>query len=108
MSEEEAIKILKEITPDDLLNCWEGGEKEFNAIETILDLYQKEKEKNNYEWMRRNCLPTDLVKKLYISKDKIRAFIEENLPDDEICSCCDNYDSNGVAIKINLENLLKE
>jgi len=46
MSEEEAIKILKEITPDDLLNCWEGGEKEFEAIETILDLYKQEKENN--------------------------------------------------------------
>lgn len=43
MTEDEAINILKKITPDDLLNCWEGGEKEFEAIETILDLYQKTK-----------------------------------------------------------------
>ncbi len=36
MEREEAIKILKAITPDDLLDCWDYGEKEYNAIQTAL------------------------------------------------------------------------
>lgn len=100
MSEDEIIEHVEY----SLLNpCFNNGNSTIinnEDLKGLLDLYQKEKEKNNYEWMRRNCLPTNLVKKLYISKDKIREFIKENLPDDEICSCCDNYDSNGVAIKI--------
>ena len=47
MSEED-IKILEEITEDDLLNCWEGGEKEFIAIKHLLKAY-KELEKENKE-----------------------------------------------------------
>lgn len=43
MSEEEIIKILNEITSDDLLNCWEGGEQEYKAIQGLLDLYTHKK-----------------------------------------------------------------
>lgn len=46
MSEEEIVQILKNIDGKDLLNCWDYGEKELKAIEGLLDLYQKEKEKN--------------------------------------------------------------
>ena len=54
------------------------------AVEGLLDLYQQEKEKNNYEWMRRNCLPTDLVKKLYISKYKIKEKLNNHYPDEAV------------------------
>jgi hypothetical protein len=39
MSEEEMIKIIKEITITDLLNCWDGGVKEYKAIKSLLDSY---------------------------------------------------------------------
>lgn len=37
MNLEEVVKILRDITSDDLLNCWEGGEEEYNAIQTVLN-----------------------------------------------------------------------
>lgn len=84
LNEDEAIKILKKITPDDLLNCWEGGEKEFEAIETILDLYQQEKEKNkeleenqNRLAFKTNQYMNDVLSNNIVSKDKIKAKIKE-------------------------------
>lgn len=53
----------------------------------------------------------DLIKikgKEYISKDKIRAFIKEELPDDEIMETCQMYIINGVLIREKLEKLLEE
>ena len=46
MNKEEIIKILKMITPADLLNCWDNGAKEYEAINGMLELYNKEVEKN--------------------------------------------------------------
>lgn len=44
MTEEEkkAIEILKGISPDDLLNYWEGPEEPYNAIQVVLNLIQKQ------------------------------------------------------------------
>lgn len=36
-----------------------------------------EKEKSKYEWIRQNCLPQELVNKLYIPIQKIKDKIEE-------------------------------
>lgn len=36
-----------------------------------------EKEKSKYEWIRQNCLPQELVNKLYIPKQKVKDKIEE-------------------------------
>lgn len=46
MSEEEkkAIDIVKNITEDDLLNYWEGPEEPYNAIQTVLNLIEKQQE----------------------------------------------------------------
>ena len=44
----------------------------------------------------------------YISKDIIRNFIKEELPDDEIMKCCENFDENGVYLRKKLEELLGE
>lgn len=41
-------------------------------------------------------------------KDKIKDFIEEELPSDEACEGCDFYDVNGIEIKRKLEKILKE
>ena len=49
MNIEEAIKILKELKKNEwgeLLNCWDYGAEESEAIETLLTAYEKEKEKN--------------------------------------------------------------
>lgn len=42
----EDIEILEEITEDDLLNCWEGGEKEFIAIKHLIKAYKELEEEN--------------------------------------------------------------
>ena len=39
-----------------------------------------EKEKSKYEWIRQNCLPQELVNKLYIPIQKVKDKIEEELP----------------------------
>ena len=36
-----------------------------------------EKEKSKYEWIRQNCLPQELVNKLYIPVQKVKDKIEE-------------------------------
>ena len=41
----EAIETLKEITENDLLNYWEGPEKPYNAINTILSLIKEQQDK---------------------------------------------------------------
>ena len=43
-----------------------------------------------------------------ISKDKIRDFIREYLPDEEIMKSCQRYDTNGILIREKLEELLVE
>lgn len=40
----EAIDTLKEITENDLLNYWEGPEKPYNAIDTVLSLIKEQQE----------------------------------------------------------------
>lgn len=40
-------------------------------------------------------------------KEKIRDFIKDELPDDEICATCNVYDVNGVEIKKKLQELLE-
>ena len=39
--EMKCIDILKNITREDLLNCWSGGDTEYNSIQTILKLIHK-------------------------------------------------------------------
>lgn len=46
--------------------------------------------------------------KEYISKDIIRKFIKEELPDDEIMETCEMFDINGVYLRKKLEELLGE
>lgn len=43
---EEDIKILEEIDPKDLLNCWSGGMEEYNALQNLLKRYKKMEEEN--------------------------------------------------------------
>ena len=89
MSEEEAIATLKgmkdgysfrecELCED---NCTTCKCAELVAIETMLDLYSKEKEKNKKlmakidvtNWHEKNCY--EILKRKYISKDKIKEIV---------------------------------
>lgn len=72
MSEEDkkAIEILKEITTNDLLNCWEGGEKEYNAIQTALNLIKSQQKE--IESLKQAGEATETVYKMQLEKkDKI-------------------------------------
>lgn len=48
-----------------------------------------------------------MIKENYIRKDKIKKFIDEELPGEEICKSCDIYDVNGVSLKEKLEKILE-
>ena len=83
MSKEEkkAIEIVKNITEDDLLNYWEGPVEPYNAIQTILQLVEKQQKEieelieGQVETIEKLIEP-ELLKK-YVSKDKIKSKIEE-------------------------------
>ena len=56
------------------------------------------------------CIPEMLNKILridYIPKQTIREFIDRELPDNDICECCEIYDVNGIDIKNKLLGLLE-
>ncbi len=112
MGKDEIIQYIEEHFDEVYKDCMKDcdGDEDIFVFQYMIKKFKKEMEQEkekNKELEKENWIMRT-VDKQYISKDKIREFIKENLPDDEICSCCDNYDSNGVAIKINLENLLKE
>ena len=54
-SEKQAIEKVTNLTPDDLLNCWEGGEEEFEAIQIVLNLISK-LQKENTELKEENTI----------------------------------------------------
>lgn len=86
MNEEEIIKELESLSPSE------------TAIIGILDLYNKEKEKNielqNY--MKEYLIPKSIINLIYISKDKLRKFIKE-----------DNFEGTYNFETISKKNLLK-
>ena len=63
-----------------LLNLIEKIQRENETYtEKIIKLDNElnlEKEKSKYEWIRQNCLPQNLVNKLYVSVQKIKDKIE--------------------------------
>lgn len=79
MSEEEIMDIIKdflelrEIHSSDTIKSYLSIYKE--AIQSLLDLYNKEKEKNKE--LEKYKTKHSLIKKHYISKDKIKEIIEE-------------------------------
>ena len=82
--ENKAIKIAKGITEDDLLNYWEGPEEPYNAIQTILNLIEKQsKEIEELKDMKKELtervlrLESDKFWDNVVSKAKIKAKIEE-------------------------------
>ena len=77
MSEEEkkAIEIVKGITEDDLLNYWYGPEEPYNAIQTVLNLLDKQQKE--IEVLREENFDTVYMKAVADFKDKIREKIKE-------------------------------
>ena len=75
MNEEEkkAIEICKEIDTCDLLNCWSGGGEEYDALQILLNLIEKQ-------------------------QTKIDKAIEYIGIDEELEKCCDMYDVNGIDL----------
>lgn len=80
--ERKAIEIVKSISEDDLLNYWEGPEEPYNAIQTILNLIEKQskeieelKEDNKHQWEERCKLTFKLENST--PNDKIKAKIED-------------------------------
>ena len=75
MNEEEIIKILS----DEIVALNVGHEKYEEAVEGLLDLYQKEKEKNKelQIYMKEYLIPKSTINLVYISKDKIINKAEE-------------------------------
>ena len=98
LSEEEIIKILT----DDVIAYGVGHEKYEEAIQGLLDLYNKEKEKREISEENHKVLSLDLVleiNKKYISKDKIKELIENELIDISGFRC--------IAVE-DIENLLED
>lgn len=73
--QEEAIKICSKITGDDLLNCWEGGEKEYKAIQVVLKLIEKQKaeiEKQKAEIKKKDKIIDLMLKDKYENIDMLQ------------------------------------
>jgi len=75
--EKQAVKIVKGITEDDLLNYWEGPEEPYNAIQTLLNLIEKQsKEIEANKGYHLGFIDGGIAKR-YEYEDKIKAKIEE-------------------------------
>lgn len=70
---------------------------EFNRLEDLEDDKEQLIQENK-----------ELKEKNKELNNKILNFINNELPDDEICECCSNYDVNGVRLKNELKKLLEE
>ena len=82
LKEEEIIKELKEWLKYDtnFTNLPEFESKNlYKLIQGLLDLYNKEKEKNKelQNYMKEYLIPKSTINLIYISKDKIKQKIEE-------------------------------
>ena len=77
----EAIDTLKEITENDLLNYWEGPEKPYNAIDTVLSLIKEQQEREELikEYVHQEIVHYTETIKDYIDDDKEgnKHYIEE-------------------------------
>jgi hypothetical protein len=79
------------------------GEKEFKAIENLI----QENKELRIQISARETVVDKLTKENKELNNKILNFINNELPDDEICECCSNYDVNGVRLKNELKKLLE-
>lgn len=108
---DEVIINLRKEPVIKILNLIEKQSKEIEEYrQTIISKDEEIEELNSdLEVFKRALTDIEVVyNKNYISKDKIRAIIKEELPGDEIMETCQNYDINGVLIREKLKELLEE
>ena len=99
MTIEEALTIIDDMYQDRYKIMSQKTEKE-----TIVDLSKMDYIKfTNLEWAS-----VRVLREIQSLRHKIREFIKNELPDDEIMKCCSNYDVNGVRLRKELQKLLEE
>jgi hypothetical protein len=84
--------------------------EDIQILSGAIGLIEKLKKANNkvlYDATTGNLTSIKSLDNNFIKKSKILDFINNYLPDDEICECCSNYDVNGVYLKNELKKLLK-
>ena len=108
-------RVLREI--QSLRHKMEKQEKENTDLKELYIRTAKHQEKightelAGYMLAQIEAVPTFTTWEEYttwVDKDKIREFIKNELPDDEIMKCCSNYDVNGVRLRKELQKLLEE
>lgn len=108
-------RVLREI--QSLRHKMEKQEKENTDLKELYIRTAKHQEKightelAGYMLAQIEAIPTFTTWEEYttwVDKDKIREFIKNELPDDEIMKCCSNYDVNGVRLRKELQKLLEE
>lgn len=108
-------RVLREI--QSLRHKMEKQEKENTYLKELYIRTAKHQEKightelAGYMLAQIEAIPTFTTWEEYttwVDKDKIREFIKNELPDDEIMKCCSNYDVNGVRLRKELQKLLEE
>ncbi len=86
--------------------------EDIQVLSAAIELIEKQKQEKNikvlYDATTGNLTSIKALDNNFIEKSKILNFINNYLPDDEICECCSNYDVNGVYLKDELKKLLKE
>lgn len=121
LSEEEkkVIEYIKNIkswwwnnSPDRVYTINKNDIEQFDMIINQIEKKQKEIERLNeiinsryYHDLKCRELEIEINKNW---QDKIKKFIKDELPDDEIMECCGMYDVNGVRLREELEKLLEE
>lgn len=108
-------RVLREI--QSLRHKMEKQEKENTDLKELYIRTAKHQEKightelAGYMLAQIEAVPTFTTWEEYttwVDKDKIREFIKNELPNDEIMKCCSNYDVNGVRLRKELQKLLEE
>ena len=105
--EREAIEWLKRLVK---LNKRDNLDDTFAEILlNLIEKQSKEKEELNKSDASEEQSSMNYYYNLYKDLvDKIKTFIKEELPDDEICSCCEIYDIDGIDLKRKLQSLLEK
>lgn len=90
--------------------------EDIQILSAAIELIEKQRQEKNikvntrvlYDTTTGNLTSIEALDNNFIEKSKILNFINNELPDDEICECCSNVDVNGVHLKNELKKLLEE
>ena len=106
---EEAKKQIEEAHNLNDINVFMTDSTTLKILLNYIDKLQKENEllKAPFEYAKRNTLDKRYVELNFISKDKIREFIEKELPDDDLMEACSIVDVNGIVIREELEKIIR-